>query len=197
MNILAMILLWSTLGSISVVGPAYPPNAASGGTVIAELRFAAGKVENLKMLSGEGGAFADSCREALAQWHRDSPADGEALVIVHFRQPYLYFWGNRKEAIRPAKVEGLLPYPTFIVQPAYPADAQAQGSVVLQLSISDEGNVTDVKTIQAVGALTSPSVEAVRDWKFKPAEDAQGNRKPSIAYAVLVYRYPVLAAPAK
>jgi len=79
-------ILWSMLGSLSVVDPSYPPNAVFGGTVIAELHFAAGHVESITILSGDQ-PFTDSCRSAFEKWKTDAKGDADELVIVHFRQP--------------------------------------------------------------------------------------------------------------
>jgi TonB family protein len=170
--------------------PANPPNAISGGTVVAELHFVSGNMQRAKILSGEG-SFADSCRSAFKGWRSDR--DGDELVVVHFRQPYLYYRGDRKESMKPAQTEEGLPYPLDILQPDYPPDAMAQGSVVLGLDISPKGDVTDIKAIKSVGGLTESSIEAVRNWEFQPAEDSSGKAMPSHAYAVLVYRFPVLS----
>jgi TonB family protein len=181
-------------GSLIVRGPAYPPNAVSSGTIVAELHFHAGKMERAKILSGSG-SFSDSCMSAFAGWHSDK--DGDELVIVHFHQPNLYSLSDRKEEIAPGKTQEALPYPIYIIQPSYPINALAQGSVVLRMDISIEGNVTDVKTIESVGGLTESSIEAVQKWKFKSSKDAKGRAMPSHAYAVLVYRLPVLSPSAK
>ena len=55
-----------------------------------------------------------------------------------------------------------------------------------------DGSILDVRTIQAMGVLTDVSVAAVRKWKFTPAEDARGVKEASHAYAVFVYRFPVI-----
>jgi TonB family protein len=194
MGMLSILNLMLMLGSLSVADPAYPLDAISGGTVVARLHFASGTIQNVEILSGRG-SFADSCKSAFKEWHSDQ--DGDELVIVHFRQPYLYFLGDRKESFKPATIEGGLPYPLYIIQPLYPPNALARGSVVLRVDISAKGDVSKITTIKSVGGLTESSIEAVQKWKFKPAEDAQGKATPSHAYAVLVYRFPVLTEPAK
>ena len=53
MSFINLIALWLILGSDTVVGPKYPPNAVSGGTVVAALVPGAGGVLEIKILSGE------------------------------------------------------------------------------------------------------------------------------------------------
>ena len=175
---------------LSVVDPIFPPNAVLGGTVVARLHFVSGNVKNVTILSGEE-PFSSSCKTALAEWHMKSEPDGDELVIVHFRQPYLYTWGDNKEEINPARPGKSLPYPIYIVPPSYPANALGQGSVILRTEVSAEGKVSDVQVIEPMGVLTSASTDAVRRWRFTPAEDEQGAATSSHAYAVLVYRYPL------
>ena len=86
-----------------------------------------------------------------------------------------------------------MPCPKYVVGPAYPAQAVGQGSVILKVEVAADGSILDVRTIQAMGSLTDVSVAAVRKWKFTPAEDARGVKAASHAYAVFVYRFPVIA----
>ena len=67
-----------------------------------------------------------------------------------------------------------------------------QGSAVLRVRISAEGRVDKVETLKSAGILTDVSIEAVRKWEFSPAVDDRGVPETSYAYAVLVYRLPVI-----
>ncbi len=191
MSVLTTIGLWFMLGSLSVVDPPYPPNVVLGGTVVAELHFVEGNVEGMRILSGKE-PFAESCRSALSKWHGDSEPDADELVVVHFRQPNLYYLNDTKEVINTAKPKGSLPYPEYIIMPSYPADALGQGSVVLRMDISAEGQVTDVQVVKPMGILTDSSIDAVQQWKFMPAEGKRGKPIRSHAYAVLVYQFPLI-----
>jgi TonB family protein len=187
MNLLPIISLLLFFGSSTLVDPPFPPNTASGGTVVAELHMTAGNVDHVDILSGEE-PFIGSCKSALSQWHLHPERDGNELVVVHFRQPNLYYLGNAEEEISCTKPKGPLACPKHIVAPAYPAQALGQGSVVLKARISAEGGVSAVQVVKSMGILTDVSIDAVRKWEFDPAEDDQGTAKPSSAYAVLVYR---------
>jgi hypothetical protein len=189
MPIIGLLLIF---GSTSLVDPVYPPLALSGGTVVAELHLAGGKVEAINILSG-GEPFVGSCKSALAQWNLPSERDGDVMVVVHFRHQNLYNYANSEEQIDCRKPNKSLPYPKRITAPTYPAQVLAQGSVVLKADISAEGGVSDVSVMKSLGSLTDLGSDAVRKWVFVPAEDRQGNAKPSSIYAVLVFRFPVIA----
>jgi TonB family protein len=183
-------LIWLTLLSLQIVDPIYPPDVITGGNVVAELRFVGGNVKALKILSGEE-PFVGSTRSALSAWKMASKQDGDELVVVHFRYPFLDLIGNSNEQISPAKPGALLPYPKTVSPPLYPANAEGQGSVVLHVEISPEGRVTEVQVIKGLGALTETSSDAVRKWEFVAPVNAKGEKQASHAYAVFVYRFPI------
>jgi TonB family protein len=59
--------------------------------------------------------------------------------------------------------------------PVYPLPAQqakVQGSVVLEASIGEDGNVRDVQVISGPAMLTAAALEAVKQWHFKPHYEA-------------------------
>ena len=149
-------------------------------------------LSDIKILSGEE-PFVSSSKAALQSWNLHPEKDGGDLVVVHFRQPNLYYMGDAEEEIRCTGADPSMPCPKYVVGPAYPAQAVGQGSVILKVEVAADGSILDVRTIQAMGALTDVSVAAVRKWKFTPAEDARGLKKASHAYAVFVYRFPVIA----
>jgi TonB family protein len=188
MSVISAVSLWLMLGTLSIVDPLFPPHATMGGTVVAEVHFASGTVSSVRILSGEE-PFVDSCKSALSKWHADQEQDSDELVVIYFRQPYLYTLGSDREEIKSEAPKGSLPRPTDVVSPSYPADALAQGSVVLRPDISADGRVTDVQVIKSLGELTDSSMAAVREWKFTPAKDKLGKNIPAHAYVVFVYRY--------
>ncbi len=59
------------------------------------------------------------------------------------------------------------------VQPIYPDYAKAakvQGTVIVHVLIDEAGNVEEAKTLCGPDLLANGSVEAARQWKFKPME---------------------------
>jgi TonB family protein len=57
------------------------------------------------------------------------------------------------------------------VNPKYPEDLRKQGVrgvVVLKIRISKTGDVTDIALVSGPAPLAPYSIEAVRQWKYKP-----------------------------
>jgi TonB family protein len=62
--------------------------------------------------------------------------------------------------------------PVVRPEPTYPVLAQqmkVQGSVVLQAQIGEDGSVQSLKVVSGPDILASAALEAVRQWRFKPA----------------------------
>lgn len=51
----------------------------------------------------------------------------------------------------------------------YPPLSVAFGTVVLQVTVAESGEIRDIKVIRDVPSLTQEAVRSVRKWKFKPA----------------------------
>ena len=65
----------------------------------------------------------------------------------------------------PVKLEAPAPAYTELAR-----RARAEGKVIVQVVIDEEGRVTDVKVLRAVGfGLTEAAVQAVERWRFEPA----------------------------
>jgi TonB family protein len=57
------------------------------------------------------------------------------------------------------------------VQPEYPSEARnkgVEGSVLMQVLISDTGNVTNLRVISGDGMLVPSAMAAVQQWKYRP-----------------------------
>ena len=178
------------LGTFYVTEPLYPPNAVSGGTVIAELRMTDGIVTHVAILSGSD-SFADSCASALSQWRLQPDVKGSQLAVVYFRHPYLQNFAAGEEEISLTKSPPQLPYPKHVVEPLYPPNALAQGGVILRADISADGRVSGVETIKSMGVLTGTSIDALKHWQFVPAQNEKGKKIRSQAYVVFVFRFPL------
>jgi TonB family protein len=67
---------------------------------------------------------------------------------------------------------------------AYPPNTVASGTVVLDVRVSRDGGVGDVKVLQGSGPLSDAPVNAVKSWTFAPAR-YQG--KPVAAHTVVAF----------
>ena len=60
---------------------------------------------------------------------------------------------------------------THTVNPKYPREAREkgiQGDVILQATIDTKGNITNLNPVQGDPILVEASVEAVKQWRYKP-----------------------------
>ena len=70
---------------------------------------------------------------------------------------------------------GVLGQPTKKVMPRYPPEAKkvhAQGTVQVEITVSESGKVIAAKAISGHELLRDAAVEAAKLWEFKPAEDS-------------------------
>ncbi len=91
--------------------------------------------------------------------------------------------------LSPAAAEGSL---LRRVEPEYPEDArqqQIQGTVVLEVHIGGDGAVQDVQTISGPAELAQASIDAVKQWRFKPRR-VNGRPAPMQTRITLNFRLP-------
>ena len=195
MKLFSLFAFWAgVILPASITDPAYPPDAFTGGTVVAQLQFSPGPVK-VKLLSGEE-PFASSVETALSKWRfQRDPEPASVVVIVNFRQPTLMSAGDSSVTVPGSPINPSLPYPKVVAEPPYPPNSLSEGSVVLELTVSAEGAVSRVEVTRGVGGLTQAGIDAVKRWRFLPAKDSAGRNVPSQAYAVLVFRRPLTILP--
>jgi TonB family protein len=61
--------------------------------------------------------------------------------------------------------------PTKIVRPAYPDAAKksgVQGTVLLDVAIGENGDITDVRLVKGPSVLAEAAIAAVRQWHYEP-----------------------------
>lgn len=184
--------LFLFLGLISAEGPNYPPYAYKGGVVVAVLQRANGLVKDISILYGEE-PFLSSSITALKSWRFDTEEKSPIQVVVQFRHPELDFPATNKQTIPMREPPVGLPYPRRIIQPTYPLFAEGGGSVIIRARISERGSVSETKVIHPLGILTDTALDALKQWKFLPARNRNGETIPSDIYVVMVFRVPVIA----
>ncbi len=190
---LLLAVLWSVQGVIplSITEPLFPPNARGGGTAVFAVRITAGKAAEVTELYGQE-PFSSSGSQALSEWKFPPDASVATLVVVCYRRPEFLITGTATQELSPSRLEPELPFPQVVVEPEYPPNTTAQGSVVLNLEIARDGSLGQVEVIKPVGALTQAAIQAVRKWRFTPARDKKGNAVESQVFAVLVFRAPLM-----
>ena len=78
-------------------------------------------------------------------------------------------------SVLPAKEEKLPgdfqpPQVISTVDPSYPVNAVSGGTVVLNVTVSSNGEIEDVQVLKAAGGFTQQALETVRKWKFRAAQ---------------------------
>lgn len=73
----------------------------------------------------------------------------------------------------PVRVGGMVQEPKKIVhvEPAYPPmakSARVQGTVIIEATIDDQGNVRDARLLRSQPLFDDAAVDAVRQWKYTP-----------------------------
>jgi TonB family protein len=76
----------------------------------------------------------------------------------------------------------------------YPAKAKVQDSVVFNVSLDANGNVTNVATLRDVPPLTASALGALKKWNFTPAT-YDGNPIPSTMVVAVVFHSPSASIP--
>ena len=106
--------------------------------------------------------------------------------------PYLFI---TIEPLVPSQKDETSPavYPELVtrIQPEYPSDAKKakiEGVVVLEGTIDVSGAVRDLKPVRSEPmGLTEAAIKAVSQWRYKPAQDANGKAIPT--FCTLTIRF--------
>ena len=56
------------------------------------------------------------------------------------------------------------------VEPSYPVNTVAGGTVVLKVTVGSSGKIQGVRVLSGAGGFTQQAVETVKKWKFAPAK---------------------------
>jgi protein TonB len=80
------------------------------------------------------------------------------------------------------------------VEPGYPPNSIAAGTVVLQVSLDKWGEIEAVKVLKDIKSLTREAERALRKWKFKPAQ-LDGKPVKSTLVAAFTFRTIVTGGP--
>jgi periplasmic protein TonB len=99
--------------------------------------------------------------------------------------------GHRKDPVAPLPVGGDLKQARLLkaASPVYPAAARAQnvsGDVQIDALIDADGNVSSVKAISGPALLHQAALEAVKQWKYEPA---QLNGKPTPVHVAVTVHF--------
>ena len=173
------------------------PQALFGGEVFLDaLVDAGGKLADVRVVNGDQ-PFLDVVLEAIHTWSFEpARVDGravEARIGIAFQFPQSFLPGITprarvyKEALVDAGERGALPIAT--IEPDYPINSIAEGSVALYATVDAQGQITETSVVRDVASLTVPTEAAVQQWKFAPGKQA-GAKADSAVVVVVTFRRP-------
>jgi TonB family protein len=181
----------------------YPVQSIAIGTVVLEATVSEnGNVEDVRPIR-EIQSLTDVAIESVKSWHfkpaslNGRPIRSRTAVAVTFNPaaapvanvPLPPLSSNQ----RPSGPARLQPEPVEVIAatfPQYPTNSVTTGTVVLRVSVDKSGNVESTTAVRRIPSLTSQCVEAVKEWRFKPAE-LRGRPAPSSIALAFVLRPPL------
>jgi TonB family protein len=180
---------------LSVVGTPYPPQALFGGDVLLDaLVDASGRLGDVTVVAGDS-PFVESALSAVHTWSfQPARKDGRAVearigIVFQFPQsllPTVVTKEHKHEAPEASSADHAA-LPVLSIEPNYPANSSAEGSVVLYGLVDAQGQLTSTSVLQNVDSLTAPTEAAVQKWKFAPAKEA-GEKTESAVIVVVTFR---------
>jgi protein TonB len=101
------------------------------------------------------------------------PADGNVAPETLIRPDNAPILNAPPKHDGPLPVGGRIQRPArvFYVEPIYPVIAQTarvEGTVILEATIDERGNVADVKVLRSVTLLDRAAIDAVSRWRYSP-----------------------------
>lgn len=123
-------------------------------------------------------------------WPGGQPGEGTSVAVASPPQPLPVppRPAPRKEPIRMSSgvQESKL---TYRVDPEYPPlarRARVSGTVILMVTVNEEGEVTDVKVMRGHPLLDDEAVRAVKQWRYSPTL-LNGEPVPVIAMVTVIF----------
>ncbi|HTU34923.1 MAG TPA: trypsin-like peptidase domain-containing protein [Candidatus Acidoferrum sp.] len=172
---------------LSLVGVPYPPQALFGGEVTLDAEVGTGgKLDDIRVVSG-AAPFLDVALGAAKTWtFVPARTDGQVVssrigIVFQFAQSFLpRVTPNLDQPTGPLpNVANSSALPVTTVQPDYPPNSLAEGSVILYGLVDAQGQLTSLSALHSVPSLTTSAEDAVRQWRFAsglrdgaPAESA-------------------------
>lgn len=183
---------------VSVVPAPYPPQSLFGGEVILDASIDSdGKLTDAKVIHGDS-PFLDKAQSAVQTWSfrparvEEGAVEERIAIAFEFAEPYLPSPKRRTHSYsEPPETDDRAPVPICTVEPEYPANGVAEGSVVVLGVVDADGQLSSTKVIREEGPLTSATIKAMREWRFVPGRKA-GKNIASAVVVVAAFRRPAL-----
>jgi TonB family protein len=156
-----------------------------------------GAVDTLERLGGSE-PLATLLQDHLTGW-RFAPArdDGESVksrvLIAAIYRPATLLDYTEPSVPPPTVIDAStpVPRPLWMPSPGYPPQALGDGVVVVELLVTDQGQVAARRVVRSAGAAFDASaLHAARQWQFSPAPPSAP--RPTLAYVIFGFRQPVV-----
>jgi len=133
---------------------------------------------DLTMLENKLKKAEESYLQAMAILKKNLVADDPNILAMHKKLANLYivmgsdkFAGHADTYISKAELREGAALPAFIIKPKLPAGTKLDnGWVLLNMTITDQGRVTNLKVVEAntPAAVNQATLAAASKWRFKP-----------------------------
>jgi hypothetical protein len=185
----------------------YPIDSVASGVVVVAVKLGdEGQIEGTEVLRDVPSLTAPVLL-SLQNWTfkpatLDAKAVDSTIVVSVAFNPSDYrlrggttsAFGKELRTLSPDDNGFLPPKITGTAWAEYPMNSLAQGAVLLDVSISDTGEVTRAVPVATVASLTALSVNAAKKWTFQAAR-FKGMAIPSKAVVGFVFRLPNISQP--
>lgn len=176
-----------------------PPQIVGGGQVWLEVSVgqtgAVVGTETLRSVDPFGAALQTAVRGWRFQPARldDEPVEGAVLIAGVFRPPSLFVLDDSSVAAGAGRAEA--PRPTTSVMPPYPPTGRGTVSVIVEVALNGNGEMTGADVRQSGGAaFDEAALDTARRWRFTPGRHG-GRTTETFVYLVFVFREPVVVPP--
>ncbi len=186
---------------LSLVAAPFPPQALFGGEILFDANVnTRGRLTDVRVVQGQS-PFLEEVLGAVQTWtFLPARLDGRAVearigIVFQFAQPYLPKLTARvheyKETGTDSKDRAALPL--FTLEPEYPPNSIAEGSVILNEIVDRDGRVTSMHVVRDLESLTPSTVAAVQQWRFAAGRRAGGAAESGVI-VVITFRRPAVAS---
>lgn len=158
------------------------PNVVAGGEVVIELTVDADGVPRRPVLLRSTPPYTQIVLDAVMEWQFTparalnaqglaAPVEGQVLVVAVFRPPSFLNGPTLGEPpVQLSQASADVASPSALIAPVYPVKSLGQGVVLFELQIDDEGRIAESTALVTTPGFEDVSRDALRQWKFKPAE---------------------------
>jgi TonB family protein len=153
---------------------------------------------DLAMLEKKQKKAEESYLQAMAIFKKNLVADDPNILAMHQKLANLYivmgsdkFAGHADTYISKAELREGPALPAFIIKPKLPAGTKLdEGWVLLNMTVTDQGRVTDLKVVEAnvPAAVSQATLAAAAKWRFKPRIEKGKRLSQANTRARVVYR---------